>query len=114
MSKRFRPDLKSLQPLQSGPLGAYLESFAALLVQRGYCSECWYRPFLIVLNSSCRVTGCSDRWRLNTASADCRKATYTAKEGGTTSAALVQEHLPWKDGAIVLRSQCMLALRSDA
>ena len=39
MSKRFRADLKNLQPLQSGPLGAYLESFAALLVQRGYCSE---------------------------------------------------------------------------
>ena len=39
MSKRFRPDLKNLQPLQSGPLGAYLESFAALLVQQGYCSE---------------------------------------------------------------------------
>ena len=39
MSKRFSADLKNLQPLQSGPLGAYLESFAALLVQRGYCSE---------------------------------------------------------------------------
>ena len=36
MSKRFSPHLKTLQPLQSGPLGAHLESFAALLVQQGY------------------------------------------------------------------------------
>jgi hypothetical protein len=61
-----------------------------------------------------RKTGCSDRWRLNTAFADCRKATFTAKERGTTSAAFVQKHLPWKDAAILLRSQCMLALRPDA
>jgi hypothetical protein len=60
------------------------------------------------------ASGISDRWRLNTAFADCRKATYTAKEGGTTSAAWVQKHLPWKDAAIVRRSQCMLALRPDA
>ncbi len=39
MSERFRPDVKNLQPLQSGPLGAYMERFAALLVQQGYCSE---------------------------------------------------------------------------
>lgn len=50
----------------------------------------------------CRITGISDRWRLNTAFADC-----------TTSAALVQKHLPWKEAAIVRRSQCMLALRPD-
>ena len=36
MSKRFRPHPKTLQPLQSGPLGAHLESFGALLVQQGY------------------------------------------------------------------------------
>jgi hypothetical protein len=37
------------------------------------------------------------RWMLNSESADCRKATYTSKEGGTASAALVQKHLPWID-----------------
>lgn len=70
--------------------------------------------YWLIKRRTISLTGISDRWRLDTAFADCRKATYTAKEGGTTSAALVQKHLPWKDAAIVRRSQGMLALRPDA
>jgi site-specific recombinase XerD len=52
MSKRFRPHSKTLQPLQSGPLGAYLEKFAALLVQQGYSSEAGWKKVRLVADLS--------------------------------------------------------------
>lgn len=48
MNKRFRPDPKTLQPLNSGPLGAHLESFAALLVEHGYASASGWNKMRLV------------------------------------------------------------------
>lgn len=52
MSKRFRPHPKTLEPLQTGPLGAYLESFAALLVQQGYSREAGWKKVRLVADLS--------------------------------------------------------------
>lgn len=48
MNKRFRPHPKTLQQLKSGPLGAHLESFAALLVQQGYASASGWNKIRLV------------------------------------------------------------------
>ena len=37
MTDRFRARSEDLQPLQVGPIGPHIESFAALLSQQGYC-----------------------------------------------------------------------------
>jgi len=52
MRKRFRPHPKTLQPMQSGPLGAHLNSFAALLVQQGYCSVTGWNKLRLVADLS--------------------------------------------------------------
>lgn len=52
MSKRFRSYPKTLQPLQSGPLGKHLDKFAALLVQQGYCSVTGWNMLRLVADLS--------------------------------------------------------------
>ena len=52
MSNRFRPHPKTLPPLRSDPLGAHLDSFAALLVQQGYCSVTDWNKLRLVVDLS--------------------------------------------------------------
>jgi hypothetical protein len=52
MSKRFRSPFKTLQPLQSGPLGEYLDKFAALLVLPGHCSVTGWNMLRLVADLS--------------------------------------------------------------
>ena len=52
MSKRFRSYPKTLQPLQTGPLGKHLDKFAALLVQQGYCSVTGWNMLRLVADLS--------------------------------------------------------------
>jgi hypothetical protein len=54
-------------------------------------------PFHVADKPACRTGGGS----IPHSPSDCRKATYTSEEVVTTSAALVQKHLQWKDAAIV-------------
>jgi hypothetical protein len=52
MTKRFRLHIKTLQSFQSGPLGTHLESFASLLIRRGYSSEAGWDKIRLVADLS--------------------------------------------------------------
>ena len=52
MSKQFRPHRKTLELLQSGPIGAHLESFAALFVQQRYSRQAGWRKIRLVADLS--------------------------------------------------------------
>jgi hypothetical protein len=52
MKDRFVPNPTIMRPLRSGPLAAYLDSFAARLVQQGHCSHDYYHGVIVGLTGT--------------------------------------------------------------